>query len=98
MIPFTPHIAYECLTNLNCKEFNRWPEVDKKIIENIETKMVVQINGKTRDVLDIQRNLGESEVDKLVKKSTKANKHISDKKIVRTIFVKNKIINYIIKI
>ena len=59
--------------------------------------MVVQVNGKTRDVLNIDRNLEESEVNILVKKSTKANKHILDKKIVRTIFVKNKIINYIIK-
>ena len=97
MIPFTPHIAYECLANLNCKEFDQWPQINKKIIENSETKMVVQVNGKTRDVLNIDRNLEESEVNILVKKSTKANKHILDKKIVRTIFVKNKIINYIIK-
>ncbi len=97
MIPFTPHIAYECLTNLNCVEFNQWPKVNKKIIESIKTKMVVQVNGKTRDVLNVDRNLEESQVDKLVKKSTKASKHMSDRKIVRTIFVKNKIINYIIK-
>ena len=59
--------------------------------------MVVQVNGKTRDVINIERNLEEAEVSILVKKSAKANKHISDKKILRTIFVKNKIINYIIK-
>ena len=97
MIPFTPHIAYECLTNLNCNEFNQWPMVNKKIIDNIETKMVVQVNGRTRDVLNIERNLEEAEVNILVKKSAKANKYISDKKILKTIFIKNKIINYIIK-
>ena len=97
MIPFTPHIAYECLANLNCKEFNQWPQVNKRIIESVGTKMVVQVNGKTRDVINIERNLEEAEVSILVKKSAKANKHISDKKILRTIFVKNKIINYIIK-
>tara|TARA_Y200000002_G_scaffold344680_1_gene318052 strand:+ start:284 stop:2812 length:2529 start_codon:yes stop_codon:yes gene_type:complete len=97
MIPFTPHIAYECLTNLNCKDYNQWPKINKKIIESIKTKMIVQVNGKTRDVLDIERNLDESQVDRLVKRSTKANKHMIDKKIMRTIFVKNKIINYIIK-
>ena len=59
--------------------------------------MVVQVNGKTRDVLNIKRNLEESEVTNLVKNSLKANKHLINKKIVRTIFVKNKIINYIIK-
>jgi len=97
MIPFTPHLAYECLTNLNCKEFNQWPQVNEKIVENSETKMVIQVNGKTRDVLNIKRNLEETEVINLVKNSLKANKHMINKKIVRTIFVKNKIINYIIK-
>ena len=97
MIPFTPHLAYECLTNLNCKEFNQWPQVNEKIVENSETKMVIQVNGKTRDVLNIKRNLEETEVTNLVKNSLKANKHMINKKIVRTIFVKNKIINYIIK-
>ena len=97
MIPFTPHLAYECLTNLNCKDFNKWPIIDQKSIKNTEIKMVVQINGKTRDVLSIKRNLDEIEVTKLVKKTAKANKYIVNKKILRTIFVKDKIINYIVK-
>ena len=58
--------------------------------------MVIQINGKTREVLAIKRNLEKDDVTKLVKKSLKANKHIMNKKILRTIFVKNKIINYIV--
>ena len=33
MIPFTPHLAHECLTNLNFKELNQWPQVNEKIIE-----------------------------------------------------------------
>ena len=97
MIPFTPHLAYECLTNLNCKNLNQWPKIDKNIIESTKVKMVVQINGKTRDVLDIKRNLDEAKVNILVKNSIKAKKYITDKTIIKTIFVKNKIINYIIK-
>ena len=76
---------------------NKWPEVNKGIIDSIETKMVVQVNGRTRDVINIERNLEEAEVNILVKKSIKANKHLSDKKIIKTIFIKNKIINFIIK-
>ena len=59
--------------------------------------MVIQVNGKTRDVLNIKRNLEEAEVTNLVKNSLKANKHMMNKQIIRTVFVKNKIINYIIK-
>ena len=97
MIPFTPHLAYECLTNLNCKELNKWPKVDEKTVESSEIKMVVQINGRTRDVLNVNRNLEEAEVASLVNKSLKANKYVKNKKILKTIFIKNKIINYIIK-
>jgi len=97
MIPFTPHIAYECLTNLKCKELNQWPKVNEETVKNSEIKMVVQINGKTRDVLNVKRNLEEAEIADLVNKSLKANKYIINKKILKTIFVKNKIINYIVK-
>ena len=97
MIPFTPHIAYECLTNLKCEELNQWPKVNHETVKNSEIKMVVQINGKTRDVLNVKRNLEEAEIADLVNKSLKANKYIINKKILKTIFVKNKIINYIVK-
>ena len=35
MIPFTPHLAHECLSNLNCKKTYKWPEINEKILENI---------------------------------------------------------------
>ena len=31
MIPFTPHLAHECLELHKCKTFDKWPEIDKKI-------------------------------------------------------------------
>ena len=97
MIPFTPHLANECLSNLKCKEVNKWPKINDQILENTKINMVVQVNGKTRDVLNIDKNLSEKELNKLIKDSSKANKHMVDKKIIKTIFIKNKIINYIVK-
>ena len=95
MIPFTPHLANECLHNLECKETNSWPTIDSKIISNIQVNMVVQINGKTRDVVNIKKDLIESDVHKLVNTYPKVKKHLLNKTIVKTIFIKNKIINYI---
>ena len=96
MIPFTPHLAHECLSNLKCKEAHKWPKIDAKVLERIKINMVVQVNGKTRDVLAIKKDLSQKELDQLIKKSSKANKHLINKKIIKTIFIKNKIINYII--
>ena len=96
MIPFTPHLAYECLTNLGCPNYNLWPEINDKVINESEIKMVIQINGKTRDILNVKRDLKESTITNLVKISNKTKKYFIDKKVVRTIFVENKIINYIL--
>ena len=96
MTPFVPHLAYECLSNLNCKNSNIWPKINEKALENINVNMAVQINGKTREILSVKKDLSEKELNSEVIKSTKASKYISDKKIVKTIFIKNKIINYII--
>ena len=98
LIPFTPHLAHECLSNLGEKDFEKWPEVNDLLIEkDIKIKMPIQINGKTRGILDVKKDLSEGEIFKLVVKSTKVKKYMESKKIFRTIFVKNKIVNYIIK-
>ena len=65
--------------------------------ENANINMVIQINGRTRDVLNVVKDISENEIENLIKKNSKAKKYLVDKKIIKTIFVKNKIINYIIK-
>ncbi len=97
MVPFIPHLAMECLSLLNCNEPNIWPKTNDKVLANVKINFVVQVNGKTRDVINIKKDIEEKEVDELIKRSSKAKKHILEKKISKTIFIKNKIINYIIK-
>lgn len=96
MTPFTPHLSYECLELFKCKTTDKWPIIDKKNVLN-EIKLAVQINGKTRDIILINRDLIEEEVNKILIKNSKAKKYIEGKNIIKTIFVKNKIINYIVK-
>ena len=94
MIPFVPHLAHECLVLMDCKEINEWPKINRNEFNSI--KLAVQINGKTRDIITVQANLNEKEINKKILKDSKANKYLKDKQIVKTIFIKNKIINYII--
>ena len=94
MIPFTPHLSFECLEKLNCKSINQWPDVKTDIIE--EVKVAIQVNGKTRDIITIKKDVDERDVNTIVNSKSKAKKYIENKKILKTIFVKNKIINYII--
>ena len=94
MIPFIPHLSYECLELHKSKTKNDWPKIEANLLEEI--KLAIQINGKTRDIITIQKNLVEKDIDSIIRKNSKAKKYIQDKKILKTIFVKNKIINYII--
>ena len=94
MIPFTPHLANECLELLKCTDVNIWPKIEQNSVE--EVKLAIQINGKTRDIINVKKDMLEKEIVQIIKSESKAKKYIENKKIVKTIFVKNKIINYII--
>ena len=95
MIPFAPHLAHECLNLLKCKSINEWPRIEKSFLEEIS--FAIQINGKTRDIIKIKKDSKEETIKKIVLSGSKAKKYLEDKKIIKTIFVNNKIINYIIK-
>ena len=95
MVPFTPHLAHECLELLKCDTPNKWPEIKDNVLEEI--KFAIQVGGKTRDIILIKKDLNKEKINEIVFKSSKAKKYIEDKKILKTIFVKNKIINYILK-
>ena len=97
LIPFTPHIAYECLEILGEKEIKSWPKVDTKLILKEKIKMAIQINGKTRDVIEVDKGISQISVEKLCKDNVKIKDKILSKSINKIIFVKDRIINFIVK-
>ena len=56
-----------------------------KKLEDMQIKLVVQINGKKRDILEV-KDISEKDLNKLTAKSTKLKKYLVDKKISRIIF------------
>ena len=97
MIPFIPHLAYECLELHKTKKINVWPEINISD-ESAETliKIAVQINGKTADIIEVLKNSDQKKVERTVKLAPKLQKRLDNKQIKKTIFVKNRIINYLI--
>ena len=94
MIPFIPHLAHECLELHNSKDINNWPKFKKDTLD--EVKFAVQINGKTRDIITIKKDSSETEIFSYITEHSKVRKYLINKKIGKTIFVKNKIVNYIL--
>ena len=79
---------------LKCNSVNIWPKIDKKNLSEI-IKLAIQVNGKTRDIMEVKKDLSEDQIKKEIFIKSKVKKYIDDKKIIRTIFVKNRILNYI---
>ena len=97
MHPVFPHITSECMEELNIIEKTNWPEINKKFLDKKNVNIVIQINGKKRGILNTQINLNEEKIMNEIKKYSKINQYIINKKIIKSIFIKDRLINLIIK-
>jgi leucyl-tRNA synthetase len=97
LLPIIPHFANECIQLLGLKENIKWPSIDVKslILENIN--YVIQINGKTREVIKKEKDLSKDNLIKIIKANNKLNKYIENETpIKKVIFIPNKLINLIV--
>ncbi len=97
MLPVIPHIANECLKKLNYKESFKWPKIYEKYLNEENNEIVIQVNGKKRNIIIVQKNLNEKEIINLIKEKRLIEKYLNSGELVKTIYVKNRLINYIIK-
>ena len=97
LIPFTPHLAFEILENFGIKSSYSWPKIDDSLIKGEKIKMAVQIDGKTRTIIEIKKDLDEKSVMNLCEKNIKIKDKVLKKNIKKVIYVKNRIINIITK-
>ena len=96
--PFVPHISEEIWSGLGNKTLcinEAWPieEVKKKNTTNI----AIQVDGKTKEVIQIENNISKEEILELVKNNNKIKKNLIGKNVIREIYVPGKIVNLVVK-
>ena len=97
MMPVIPHFTSECINELGLFEDLKWPKIDNKNLLEENIKYVVQINGKTRQIIENKKDVSKEDLIILIKQNAKLNKYIQiDTEIKKIIFVPNKLINIII--
>ncbi len=99
IMPFIPHISCECLSKLEGKGFYskiEWPRIEKSLLKDENVVIVVQVNGKKRGLISAKKDISEVDATKKAQKIDNVKKNLRNKKIIKKIFVKNKIINFII--
>jgi len=95
--PIIPHITNEALEMLNISEGEKvWPTFDKKIIIESTLPIVIQINGKKRGLIEINRDSNENDIMNKIIEDKNIKKYFKSKKIIKKIFVPNKLINIIV--
>ena len=95
--PFVPHISEEIWSKIGGGSLcinEDWPI--EKTTKKTKIKIALQINGKTKDVIEVDEKLDKEQIIKIVKNNNKIKKNIIQKKIIKEIYVPNKIVNLVI--
>ena len=95
LMPLAPHLAHECCEKLNKKFY--WPQYNHKLLKDENCKIVIQVNGRKRGVLEMPANSKEQTIVKKSKEIDNVLKYLENTEVMKNIYIKNKLINFIIK-
>ena len=95
LMPLAPHLAHECCEKLNKKFY--WPQYNHKLLKDENCKIVIQVNGRKRGVLEMPVNSKEQTIVKKSKEIDNVLKYLENTEVMKNIYIKNKLINFIIK-
>ena len=98
--PFAPHVADELWSDLGNTTLTfeeEWPTFDEKLTVENNFNLVLQVNGKVRDMIPAQIGISKDDAEKLAFSSEKVQKFIKGKEVVKLIVVPNKLVNIVVK-
>jgi len=99
LAPFAPHITEELWHQLGYEDSihnQSWPVYDKNMVREDKVVLIIQINGKIRDKVEVDKDVSEEEVKRLTLESESVKKWTAGKEIKKIIFVPKKLINIVI--
>jgi leucyl-tRNA synthetase len=96
LIPIIPHFAYEAINAIKQEKEIIWPSYDESLILEEVIPFVIQINGRKRGLIEINRDVSEEEIMNIILKNPGIKKYLENQNIKKKILVKNKLINIII--
>jgi leucyl-tRNA synthetase len=96
--PYAPHIAEELWERLGHERLweQPWPQADPALLEEDTFELVVQVNGRVRDRLQVPADLSEDELVARAKESPKVQAHLDGGQVRQTIVVPRKLVNLVV--
>jgi leucyl-tRNA synthetase len=99
LAPLTPHIAEELwsrLGHVGTITYAQWPSYDETQLVDNSVQIVVQVNGKVRQHLDIERDTSRDKMQEIALADEKVKEELADKEIKKVIAVPNKLVNIVV--
>ena len=95
--PFAPHLSEELNEILGYQPISssQWPEYDEKLIIDEMITIAVQFKGKTRGTIDVAPDTNEEDAMQIVEDTAFGKKYLSQGKVIKIVYIQNKIINII---
>ncbi|MDO4745016.1 MAG: leucine--tRNA ligase [Bacillota bacterium] len=100
LAPFIPHVTEEMWDHLGYEgsvHEQRWPEYDESALVKDTIEIVVQINGKIKEKINIPGDLSREEMEKIAMEDEKVKGLTEGKNVVKVIAVPNKLLNIVVK-
>jgi leucyl-tRNA synthetase len=100
LCPFAPHLCeelWEMIGEKSICSLAEWPKFDEALTIDQTVELAVQINGKVRGVIAVDKSLDRDAVLALAKKDEKIAALLADKTVVKEIVVPGKIVNIVVK-
>lgn len=100
LAPFAPHIAEEIWLKLGYTTsltYEKFPYYSPEYLEDEDMTIVVQINGKVRGQFQCSKEISEEEIFRIALETEKVPAFIGGKEITKKIYVKEKLVNFVIK-
>jgi leucyl-tRNA synthetase len=98
LAPMAPHVTEEiwrALGHNTSVHLESWPKFDPKLARDETVTLIVQINGKVRDRLEVAAGTTEAAVRELALKSESVTRHLAGKTPTKFIFVKDKMLSIV---
>ena len=99
MAPITPHIAEELwskLGHVGTLTYASWPTYEESKLVDDSVQIVVQVNGKVRQRLDIARDTSRDQMQEMALADEKVKEELADKEVKKVIAVPNKLVNIVV--
>lgn len=98
LAPFAPHLAeelWEILGNKESIHIQPWPGYDEKLVVDEIVTIVIQVNGKVRATLEMNKNSTQEKVEELAMADENIKKFIGASKPKKVIYIQDKILNIV---